>query len=817
MRGLTALAVLLSGCGGKDAPTTPAPVLTTVVVSLSPATIQVGQSATASAAGLDQNGVAIGVGAVTWSSGTPLVASVSPGGVVSALTPGQAQIIATSGSKSGQQAVTVIPVPVATVTVTPPSATVVVGGTQQLTASTLNALGGALTGRVVTWSSSDSTKVSVSGAGLATGIAAGSATVTATSEGKSGSSAITVQSPPVATVTVTPGTATIGAGATQQLTATLRDAGGNVLSGKVVAWASSDPTRGTVTQTGLVTAVAVGSTTITATSEGKSGTSLITVTVAAQTCSAGTALQLNLGEIRTLTAAQVASLCLSGTASGSEYALIPFSRSATAAATVQVDITGTNTSTVLVPPLASQSAPAVQPDLQAAMTRARLRAAGESALRERERRELAPLLEQVRAARSRGVPLAPGPRALTATPVVGQVVTLNANGGQACSNANPKSARIAAISLHAVVMVETTAPTGGYTDAELAAFGTAFDTEVYNLDVTNFGAPTDIDGNGKVGIFFTSGVNVLTTDPTLGVIGGFFFSRDLFPVAQCAGSNFGEMFYMPVPDPNSTINASYKSKANLADDVPGTLAHEFQHLINGGRRLYVNAGAASSEEVWLNEGLSHIAEELLYYQQSGTAPRTNLNLGGVAPNQTQLNLFNTYAAGDFGLLISYVLAPAANSPYAQNGALETRGAIWQLLRYAADRKGGTESATWFGLVNSMTAGQANFTATFGDIVDLTHDWAIAQFTDDAGLGVAPIYTHPSWNFRSILPAFFQPQHHPLATVALTSGVPQSISLAGGGAAYVRFRVVANAFATVVSTSSGQPVPATVDFILVRSQ
>jgi hypothetical protein len=61
------------------------------------------------------------------------------------------------------------------------------------------------------------------------------------------------------------------------LSATLRDAGGHVLTGRPVTWTSSDPAKATVDAAGLVTAVAVGSTTIQATSETKNATVTFTV------------------------------------------------------------------------------------------------------------------------------------------------------------------------------------------------------------------------------------------------------------------------------------------------------------------------------------------------------------------------------------------------------------------------------------------------------------------------------------------------------------------------------------------------------------
>ena len=271
-----------SGGGGGDskAPTVtapPTPVLTTVTVSLSASTVQVGQTTSASAAGLDQNGAAIAIGAVTWSSGSPSIATVGPTGAVSSVAIGQVYIVATVGARTGSALLTIIPVPVASVSIAPPSVNLVIGTTQQLTATTLDIVGNALTSRVVTWATSDSTKARVSTSGSATAVAAGTATITATSEGKSGTATITVIPPPVASVTVAPATSSLTAGATLQLTTTAKDAIGSTLLGRAVTWSSSDVTKATVSTGGIVTGVARGTVTITAQVDGVRGTAALAI------------------------------------------------------------------------------------------------------------------------------------------------------------------------------------------------------------------------------------------------------------------------------------------------------------------------------------------------------------------------------------------------------------------------------------------------------------------------------------------------------------------------------------------------------------
>src|SRR5207253_1826891 len=108
------------------------------------------------------------------------------------------------------------PAPVATVSVSPATANVLIGATVQLTATPKDASGTPLSGRVVTWASSSTTIATVSASGLVTGKAAGTATITATSEGKSGTASITVTPVPVAAVTVSPASQTIQTGGAVQ-------------------------------------------------------------------------------------------------------------------------------------------------------------------------------------------------------------------------------------------------------------------------------------------------------------------------------------------------------------------------------------------------------------------------------------------------------------------------------------------------------------------------------------------------------------------------------------------------------------------------
>jgi uncharacterized protein YjdB len=276
---ITATSEGQSGTAGITVTTVPVASVTVSPTSLS---LQTGQTGQLTATPKDANGNSLSGRVVTWSSNNTSVATVNSNGLVTAgATGGSATITATSEGQSGTAAVTVTFVPVASVTVSPATLSLQAGQTGQLTATPKDANGNPLSGRVVTWSSNNTSVATVNGNGLVTaGATGGSATITATSEGQSGTAAVTVTFVPVASVTVSPTTASLQVGQTTQLTATPKDANGNPLSGRVVTWASSNTTVATVSGSGLVSAKAAGSATITATSEGQNGTSSITVTQA---------------------------------------------------------------------------------------------------------------------------------------------------------------------------------------------------------------------------------------------------------------------------------------------------------------------------------------------------------------------------------------------------------------------------------------------------------------------------------------------------------------------------------------------------------
>ena len=216
---------------------------------------------------------------VTWTTSNAGIATVSAAnGLVTGVTPGTATISATREGVSGTITVTVLPATIAAVTVQPSISSIRAGNTVALTATPRDAAGVAIVGRAITWRSSSATIATVSAAGSVTGVAAGRATITATSENVNGTATVDVGAP-VETMTVTPGTATVKVGLTLTLVPIVRDANGTLISDRPITWTSSSPAVATVSSGGVVIGVTAGTTTITATCEGKTATATITVVV----------------------------------------------------------------------------------------------------------------------------------------------------------------------------------------------------------------------------------------------------------------------------------------------------------------------------------------------------------------------------------------------------------------------------------------------------------------------------------------------------------------------------------------------------------
>jgi trimeric autotransporter adhesin len=278
--GRTQIAASVDGRSATVSVTVTPRLVASIAVTPNTPSLLVGGAVQLTARPLDDAGVALTDRPVFWSTSNALIAAVDANGFVTGVAPGVATITATSEVRSTTVAVTVLPVPVATIQLTPSLDTIFVTQTVQLRATLRDSTGASLDGRVVQWSSSSPAIATVSATGLVVGVVTGTATITGVSEGRSATARVVVVPQPVGAVIVSPAQSTLSVGQSLKLTVQVIDEDGTLLPGRAVQYRSSNTGVATVAIDGTVTGVTPGSSTITATSEGRTGTAQVTVTPA---------------------------------------------------------------------------------------------------------------------------------------------------------------------------------------------------------------------------------------------------------------------------------------------------------------------------------------------------------------------------------------------------------------------------------------------------------------------------------------------------------------------------------------------------------
>ncbi|HEU4682008.1 MAG TPA: hypothetical protein VFS51_09695 [Gemmatimonadales bacterium] len=338
-------------------------------------------------------------------------------------------------------------------------------------------------------------------------------------------------------------------------------------------------------------------------------------------------------------------------------------------------------------------------------------------------------------------------------PVVGDQRTFDVCATTACLTFVQSTATVKAVGNRVAVYVDNAAPASGYTDADLVDVAALFDDHLYPIDTLAFGRESDIDGNGVVVVLLTQRVNALSPDcnATESVILGYFFGADLLPRGPGnTGSNEAEIFYGLVPDPDNPDCSVTETFA--LSRLPSTFVHEFQHMISFNQHRLVRG--ASAEDTWLNEGLSHFAEELA----GRKVPDSECPVSGSCADDflAQGNLVNAFAylgsPEDFFLI----------EPESSSGELEERGANWLFVRwlldhFATDSVFGTDLTQR--LVATSLVGVANVAAqTAVGFSTLVAEWQLANYLDDL-----PGFSQPSarlryksWNFREVAEANSRP-------------------------------------------------------------
>jgi hypothetical protein len=462
-------------------------------------------------------------------------------------------------------------------------------------------------------------------------------------------------------------------------------------------------------------------------------------------------------------------------------------------------------------PVVAVAPPAELPSARPALAPGSVGARFDATLRE---------LEGELAADPRNRPLTTATPHLVQAPPLGDVESFKTCSNLACTSFVTVQATARFIGTHVAVYVDNDVPQNDpLTDADLANLGHAFDTYHYPIDTTAFGRESDIDGNGVVIILATDAVNSLTPDCTNGRVIGYFYGGDLLTGPN---SNRAEIFYTLVPAP-ATAKCPAVTRAAAVSNLKPTLIHEFQHMISYNQHVLLRPG--TSEEVWLNEAMSHFAEEL-GGRQIPDAECTADNFTSCRSQYSGGNILNAY---DY---LKNTESQFMVFPTSSTGTLEERGAVWLFLRWVLDHFSGADSilatATTRALDATNQTGVANITAvTGGDFTQMVPRWLMAAYLDDGpdlpfestgwlrfkSWGLRAIWTDP--RNAQVFPAGF-----PLVPTSLAASSSISGTLRAGSGRHFLLQQPANGAAwdvQVLQSSAGAQLDAALQarFGLVR--
>jgi hypothetical protein len=401
---------------------------------------------------------------------------------------------------------------------------------------------------------------------------------------------------------------------------------------------------------------------------------------------------------------------------------------------------------------------------------------------------------------------------VAAVPAVGDRIPLkvpDADGpnNNLCTDFIRTEAVVASVSARAILAVDTLdgPPSTLFTQADYDAISAEFDNITYPADEAWFGTPTDIDLNQRVIILFTGEVNKLTppnTPEASGFVGGFFFAGDFFPSVgtpgqSCAQSNQAEIFYLLAPDPLGLKYGNIRTTASVRQGTRGTIAHEFEHMINAGRR-YTGGIAEDFEVSWLDEGLAHLGEEVVGRRLKGFSDLQSLAWADIFPNEAGRNDFNAFFFQNLARFRYWMQAPDTSSGVSEEASknLSSRGAAWALVRYSADNFSDSDPKAFVRrLVTGPDTGIVNFNrGTRAPFDTVIAGWLVANYADDfPGLAITNARTqYRSFNMRDVMSRVSN-NVYPLKTEAVGGG---TASLSGtnrtGSGTYYTLSVPANA-------------------------
>ncbi|HEX6316840.1 MAG TPA: Ig-like domain-containing protein [Gemmatimonadaceae bacterium] len=833
--------------GGGDGTTDPQGKVARVEVTAPSTAMEVGQTMQATARYFDATSSQITGRTVSWSTSSSAVATISTTGLITAAGVGSVTITATVDGVQGNLALTVSPVPVFFIAITPANPSVRQGESITLTATPQNAIGLPITGRTVTWSSANMALATITQAGVVTGVSPGSVYIRATVDSRVDSVSLRVRSLVTPSITGT-SSATLVPGATGTLTgvnfgATIAD-NEVLVSGApaVITSASSTSVSFVVPAKAALPCRATGPASVALVANGDTALATMPLRVASERT-------LAVGESLLLTA-DADLVCNEFAGVGpAKYLVTAFNYATHAGVRTSFRLVGSGATTVAsavsAEPARLVTPRAVLPDDE--QTR-HLRVHGAFMQGERQ------LARRLGSPRLRDRKRAGGPVALAvAPPAVGDQLTYRMRRTLSSSSLYDEvTFRVVYSGTRMVILEDNASPRAGQMDAEYVKLGDEFDQVMFD-QLLAFGNPlvvdSALDNNGRMLAFFSPRVNNYQLNGQTNQILGFVTLCDFFPrspitlpdgtvIQACPSSNEGEAFYALVPDESAGWSISLWRRL-----MRGTLIHEAKHIASYAWRYYYDA--RQLEEIWLEEATAQQASELWarsiysrgWKQDLGWADGPNCDYapaGGGCPDPAEGILHH------FGFLYDHYASLESKSilddPFGPLDAV-IYGSSWSFIRYVTDAYSQSEQALLSALIQVQDdRGVANVVSKTGrPFSELLGMFSLASAADNyPGATITdPKLKLASWNSRDLFqnmsanitdgtsPLF--PLAWPLRMRQVSFGdfnSAQSLvnQLRGGGfAAWEIAGTQSGPQALAIRSPEGGPAPALIGMTILRIQ
>ncbi|MFH1830117.1 MAG: hypothetical protein ABH871_05005 [Pseudomonadota bacterium] len=258
-----------------------------------------------------------------------------------------------------------------------------------------------------------------------------------------------------------------------------------------------------------------------------------------------------------------------------------------------------------------------------------------------------------------------------------------------------------------VFYIDNTVPSENLSDADIQELCDGFDADAGEME-SFLGAGSDVDSDGKLHVLMTSQINKLGALGG-GIITGYFYAADLYARSDSNPvSNEREIIYTMVPDPSGVYGTAVDHDFAMENLLPAVLPHELQHATSYNQHVFVQGGAA--EDNWLNEGMSHLIEDVMGYNREN-------------PSRYAL----------------YLSSPSVYGIVTQSSPnLLERGGSYLFLRYLYEQSdngkafmGRLEQTFRRGVDNVLNAFQGNATMDAWD--EMMALWSVALIMTDRGI------------------------------------------------------------------------------------